>query len=356
MATMELLAEEYLWFDEYQQGNVNVVGLVFDDFIEETIDLGPEEVLTVYSDMVEETLDFAEGDFTGIHWGMVSDSITLREVFGTPLRVKQTVLNLAMTNPVAPALIANIHLDVLYGVDIYWEEVSDELQIHSSHTNAVPYYWEWIYESLDIDMTEPQPRPPIGLTLKLLVNDLVNTRHEVTQEYLFNSKCFEEFFVWERLVWGWPKLLNSELISAEAIQEIIGKMADEYIFLDDGLVQRVKIRPLIDDRFFVWDTSDRARFYVCLANETIAIADGQVSFVAGRDFDTILETFGISEAITQSAVYLRLASESLVFADISSFVHDLIVEEGIALGDVELTRWVFQVLIESGCDIADIIA
>jgi RND family efflux transporter MFP subunit len=36
-------------------------------------------------------------------------------------------------------------------------------------------------------------------------------RHSVAQEYLFNSKCFEELFVWDRVVWGWDKLVTSPL-------------------------------------------------------------------------------------------------------------------------------------------------
>ena len=52
-------------------------------------------------------------------------------------------------------------MDVLHGVDIYWEEVSSELQIHSNYVNSVPYWWEWIYESFNIEMTEPQPLPPL---------------------------------------------------------------------------------------------------------------------------------------------------------------------------------------------------
>jgi hypothetical protein len=46
----------------------------------------------------------------------------------------------------------------------------------------------------------------------------------------------------------------------------------------------------------------------------------------------------------------------LIFTDIATFAHDLIIEEGIALGDVDLARWVHNVLVELNFDIADIIA
>jgi hypothetical protein len=52
---------------------------------------------------------------------------------------------------------------------------------------------------------------------------------------------------------------------------------------------------------------------------------------------------------------VALASESLIFVDIGSYIHGLVIEEGLTLNDVQLLRWVFAVLVESGCDIGDII-
>ena len=59
MADIYLEVEDYLWFEEYQQGNVNVAGLVFDDLIEESLDLG-HEAYVVWTDQIEETIDFSE--------------------------------------------------------------------------------------------------------------------------------------------------------------------------------------------------------------------------------------------------------------------------------------------------------
>ena len=354
MADAYFEIEEYLWLSEAIQGNVNVAGLVFDDLLEEIIGLGPEEVLTVFSEELEETLDFAD-DFNPYHYVAVADAIAFSEAFGPPLRVRQSVVNIIMTSPLVAAQIANVHLDVLHGVDIYWEEVSSELQIHSTYVNAVPYYWEWIFESLDIDMTEPQPEPPITLTLYLEDNDLVNMRHEVEQEYFFNSKCFEEFFIWDGIVWGWSHLVESPLDNADAIQEIIGKVADDYLFLVDAPMPLVKVLHLVDERVFIFDAGTHEKYYLLTAADTIAIMEDEVSFRAIDIVGLVSETFGISGTATTQATFVKLATESLVFADISTFVHDLIIQEGLALGDVELTRWVFNVLIEIGCDLADII-
>lgn len=403
--------DEYLWFNEAIQGNINVAGLVFDDLIEETLDLGPEEVLTVYSDVLKDTIGLEEGDFKGIHWPAVGDSLTFSEFFGTPLRVRQTVVNVVMTNPLVPALIAHVHMDILHGVDIYWEEVSSELQCHSTYANAVPYYWEWIFESIEIDMTEPQPLPPITLALYLLQNDLVNMRHEVIQEYFFNSKCFEEFFAWDRVVWGWYHLVDSPLCSADAIEEIIGKVADEYILLGDLPEPLVKVLHIVGDRIFGFDTvtdekyylltaedsidvgdvigeifgqlvhealifqgitvngliryfsaidaihavdaSVSERYYLLLADETVEMADGVVTFPSLNM--KIEETFNAGAVAVTLGITGALASESLIFADIDSYIHGLLIEDGFALGDEELAKWVFNVLVASGCNVSDII-
>lgn len=355
MAIAYFEIEEYIWFDETIQGNVNVGGLVYDDLIEETLDLGPEEVLTVYSDVLLETLDFADDPrrVGGQHWTEIYDTIDFQERFGVPLRVRQSVLNLIMTTPVTPALIAHVHLDVLHGVDVYWEEVSDELQCHSSYANAVPYYWEWIFESIDIDMTEPQPNPPIYLRLYLSSNDLVNMRHDVVQEYLFNSMCFEELFIWDAVVWGWDKLLDESLVSTDAIQEIIGKVADDYLYLTDDQPLMLKVLHTLSDVFLAFDAVETEKYYLLVADEALVINDGEVSYIAG---DTIIEDLGLSDASASQGYFTGLATESLVFADIATFVHEIIIEEGIAIGDVELTMWVYQVLIETGFGLEEIIS
>ena len=347
--------DEYLWCNEASQGNVNVAGLVFDDLLEETLDLGPEEVLTVYSDVLEDTIALEEGDFKGIHWPVVGDAVTFKEYFGTPLRVRQTVLNLVMTNPLVPALIAHVHMDILHGVDIYWEEVASELQCHSTYVKAVPYYWEWIFESLDIDMTEPQPQPPLYLMIQPAVTDLVNMRHEIEQEYLFNSKCFEELFIWPGIVWGWDHYVTSSLVSTDAIQEIIGILADDYLYLLDEQELQLKVSHLVDDRVFIFDEGRHEKYYLLVASDTIAILDEEVSFGVVVGVDPIVEDLGINESISSQAVFMRLAVESLAFIDVPALLQGFLIEEGFEIGDVDLARWVFNVLAESGFDVADII-
>jgi hypothetical protein len=411
MANAYLEIEEYLWFTEYQQGNVNVAGLIFNDLIEESFDLC-HEAYTVWNDQIEENFNIAEA-FTPYHQAYVADTIVFIDMIGgSQTRIKQSVLNIVYTKPIMPVKVAHMHLDVVMsGSDTFQEEVSSELQIHSTYSNAVPYYWEQLFESLNIEMAEPQPYLPIYLRLYLPVSDLVNMRQDVAQEYLFTSTCREELFVWDGILRGWDHMVADSLVNTDNIQEIIGKIADDYLFLEDTPEPRILVLHIIGDKVFVFDSaeheryflltaadaidfndvvseflghliheflilqevqgsgvsrhcsaadsfnasdvSESERYYICLADDTVELADGAVTFLSLNN--TAFETFNASATAVPVGTFVGLASESLTFRDIDSYIQGITIQEGIAMGDVELTRWVFNVLVESGCDIADII-
>ena len=361
MADIYLEVEDYLWFAEYQQGNVNIAGLVFDDLIEETLGLR-HEAYVVWTDQIEETIDLLDDIDKPYHSPILNETLLLTESFsGAPIRVKQSVLNVVYTKPITPMKIAHIHLDVVVsGAARFMEEVSSELQIHSTYANAVPYYWEQVFESLDIDMTEPQPRPPYTISRKFLVTDLVNMRHAVEQEYEFNSQCFERFFIWAEATWGWDKLIAESLAGADTIQESIGKLADEYIHLGDWNVPKSYVLHILNDTVFIFDEGAQSEYEYIMMDEWgihLIASDGfGIGDALEEDAGAVVtEHLDISETVDKTLVFPKLASESLMFSDVMSLVNSLIIDEGLDLGDVELTRWVFNVLVECGCDIADIV-
>lgn len=351
MSDAYFVVEEYLWFNEYQQGNVNVAGLVFDDLIEETLELGREDVLTVFSEQIADSFEFSES-FAPLHFPVCSETFNIYEFFGTPLRVRQSVVNLIMKPPLVAAKIAAVHLDILHGIDIYWEEVSSEVMLRTTYANAVPYYWEYMYESFDIDMTEPQPEPPVFLSLKLAATDIVNMRHSVEQEYFFNSKCLERFFMWDDQIWGWSKTLVDEIKARGDVQEIIGKVAHDYMDFKDQDQHTAKTTHLLTDYFFTFDIANDEKYYLLTAGDVLDVTDNDPAWA----YDVgLVEVLSMGGLVAPNAVFGGLATESLVFADVMSFAHDVIIEEGIEMGDVELAKWTCQVLLASGFDLTDII-
>ena len=358
MSDIYLAIEDYLWFSEDIQGNVNVAGLVFDDLIEDAVDLG-HEAYVVWTDQIEETIDFAE-DFVPTHWPAVSETIDLRELFGAaPTRVRQSVLNVIYTKPMMPVRIGHIHMDVLVGSDTFIEEVSSELQCHSSYANAVPYYWDTVHESFWIDMAEPQPLPPYTITRKLAVTDLVNMRHSIVQDYEYNSQCHERLFIWADYAWGWSKLLAESLDTADAVQEIIGKMAEDHIYFGDLPAFLGETVHILNDTLFIFDASELT-IYATFSDDygiQLAAEDGfDVGDETKNDLGaTLAEVLEISETAERNLGFHRLAVESLRFADVVSAMYGMVIEEGFELGDVELALWAFNALVECGFDMADII-
>lgn len=271
MTIHELELEDYLWFVEYQQGNVNIAGLVFDDLLEDELSLD-HEVYHVWIDIIVEDLTIAE-DFNPYHLPSISENIDFSEFFGSPLRVKQTVLNVVTQDILSPALIAHVHMNVLHGPDVYWEEVSDELQCTSSYVNAVPYYWEWVYESWNMEVTDPDPEPSLYVTFNFTVTDLLVSTDTQTQDYLYNSKCDEILFLWDLYAWGWDMDALSSLICTDAIQEAIGKVAEDSLYFEDLETIIAKTNHLMDETLMAYDTSIDEKYYVLESLDTFDLSD-----------------------------------------------------------------------------------
>jgi hypothetical protein len=219
----------------------------------------------------------------------------------------------------------------------------------------------------------------------------------------------DSFFAYCDAIPAWHLVVLESLISADALKEIIGQIADEYLLLEGVPISSVKVQHILNDMVFGFDDSDveryylllaedtidfgdvlqeilgnliyeilslagvsvagllgyrsiedtinagdasvSERYYLLLADETVDMTDGEVTFLS-LDL-TAAETFNASDTAAPVASFGALASESLVFTDIDSFIQELIIEEGLDFGDVELTRWVFNVLIATGFDIAE---
>ena len=159
----------------------------------------------------------------------------------------------------------------------------------------------------------------------------------------------DSFFAYCDAIPAWNLTLLESLISADAIFTIFGCFADEYMLLEGDPVPRIKVQHILNDTVLGFDDGTYETFYLLLADEAIAITDGQSSSVV----DKVVESLGIGDEVSPKAVFIRLATESLNFTDIDTLIQELIIEEGIGLGDVELTRWVFNVLIECGFDITE---
>lgn len=354
MATAYIDVEDYLWLSEDIQGNVNVAGLVWDDLIEDAFDLA-HDAYTVWVDQIEESFDLADESDKPYHHLEVADTINLVELFGgAPTRVRQSVLNVAYTRPMMPIKIGHMHLDVIVGSDTFIEEVSSELQCHSTYANAVPYWWETIYETFDIDMTEPQPLPPITVGFSFVNNDLLVNYDEIIQDYEFTSRCDETLFIWAEYAWGWIKTVEESLDSLDEVFEIIGKVADEYVLLEDASGEQFIISHILEEYVFIFDRAFQERYWELLIEEGIGVEE---AVIWPYEAETALEdALSMSDALIQEPVFYGLATESLVFTDFTELVQELLIEDGMAIGDLALELWTVSLLLAEGFSIEEIIS
>ena len=354
MATAYIDVEDYLWFNEDIQGNVNVAGLVWDDTIEDAFDLA-HDAYTVWVDQLEEEIGIADEIDQPYHHLAVAETIDLRELFGgAPTRVRQSVLNVIYTRPMLPIKIGHVHLDVLVGPDTFMEELSSELQCHSSYANAVPYWWETIYETFDIDMTEPQPLPPISVGFSFVVNDLLVDYDEIIRDYEFTSRCEETLFIWADYAWGWIKTVEEALDSLDDAFEIIGKMADDYMLMEDADDTHAHVVQILDDVMFGFDRAFQERYWELLLEDGVGIEE---AVIWPYEAETTLEdALSISDDLTHGPVFYGLATESMALADFTELVQELLIEDGMAIGDVPLLLWTVSLLLAEGFGIEEIIS
>lgn len=110
--------EEYLLFSEKQQGNVNISGLIFDEYLYEAFDL-EQTVYRVSTELLSEEISFLEG-FSPDHICVLTDTFNFEEIkLGIPTFVNAVSLEVLHSAPVSPVDICFMQVDILHGPDTF---------------------------------------------------------------------------------------------------------------------------------------------------------------------------------------------------------------------------------------------
>ena len=287
MADFDIHVDELCMLYEYQQGTL-FNGLEYFDTVEEGLDISCPTYI-VFVDELSETMGFSES-YAPVHMLVVLEGLGLEEQFGFPSQVSATSLEVIHGQVVRPVDICYFGLEVLHGVDIFWEEVSSE--IHStSFAKGVPYHWLMLYEYFEV--------LDDGTIVKVTfseVPDRINMRHTVTQLYNFNNFVNEQLFTygWPGIAWG--KAVDENLSSLDALSEIIGLSAIDYLWNQDKTDSKWIGEHLLKSGMFSWDKNDAARGYECNADDALAINDCIVS----RFLELIMEAFATAGDISST--------------------------------------------------------
>lgn len=348
MTIFSATVEDYLFLDETVQGNVNVAGLVYESVVEDGIAC-IEAVYFRWTELVDESLSFADS-FTASHepYCYLEDPILIEERSGMPVRMKGAELNIVHSPLVAPISCCFIELDVLHGIDIFYQEVSDALHILDLSIPA-NVHDNYCYESLNIAM-ENIPEFKIYAcykVVKMATSDHLNMRHSVVQEYYFNSKAFDYFFAYDKYAWGWDKYLADNFDITLWLKGAYGRSVYESFTPKLGLLAAWTGQQELSERFMAYDQAIFEKFYAKVVEESLGLA---VSMdVDSRMMHMAIESLALGETPILEVQRFLQAVESLAITQAASvtFGHCPEVVESLDLANSpELLRVIPQVLVD----------
>ena len=343
---MEILVEDYFLCTEYMQGNVNVPGLVFDDLINEEVVFG-EECFFVFFDVVEDAFEIA-CDYFSFHLVDVDDNFHLATNMGNiPVEVYKNVLQVAYARAAAPVRVWWFGVNVVHGPDTFFEEVYSNVHCRVPFTLAVPYYWETVHESFDVEFHNIQPHPGVHKALKLQSNDFFNMRHNVWQEYYFNCRSDERLFAYDTLKWGWGHGVAEPFAIDAHAHSALGRLIDEHIRFHGGLKEAWKGEEDIKEILFAWDAAMEARGWTHLIEESTGIED-----LAAVYLDLVVQDVLMAQEMLRGPMGIPcLVPEQLRLAQRIVNTFDVQIQDSFGAADEMLHRWLASVLLDEQTNI-----
>ncbi len=346
---MDIFTEinEYIGTFEDIQGNVNVTGLVWEHDIEESVDLA-HEVNVVWVEQVEDGFAITP-TFDAQHLMLVTEDLfVFDEIGNVPVEVYQSNINVIAAREAAPVQVWWFGANVVHGADAFFEEVVSNCHMTIPYTQAVPYYFRTVYESFDIEFHNIEPLPGITLFRKIPVNDIINMRHNVWQEYYFNNLVLERIFGYDTLRWGWQHDVAEQGMLDDYIYTIVGKVVDEHIKFRTGLQAAWEGHENVRDVFFAWDTAVDIRGWTKLLDEALGASDVTTVYL-----NLLIQDILIAQAMAARVGALHnLVDEQVAIAEKLAKGFDLTITDAMDTEDTALHYWLCRALIEEQAGLA----
>ena len=365
---MEIFDEisEYVGLFEDLQGNVNTEGLVFEDDVDETFGLD-HEIYTIWVDQIDDGFGIAE-DYNPYHHMEILEGFTILEVVGNiPLEVYHSNINVVHSREAAPVKVWWFGVNVVHGPDVFFEEVYSNLHERVTYTQAVPYYYEHIYESLDLIWENIQPHPGVHKALKLIATDFVNMRHELFQQYYFNNLSTEQFFTYDTAGIGWIHKIEDGFEINSSVMRYIGFAIVDYLFTQTDAFGHWKGSQVLTSNLFAYDRGEIIEGFTEAILEELTIADSawgiflesilesldvadDLPGLVGKTSLLLSESIQVTEAAGIVAQAMLLIQEIIQGTDtpLAVFVRDYVeaVEDGFGLDVAAVANHILDKLIE----------
>jgi len=325
--------EEYLWYATYLQGNVNVAGLVFDDLLYEYMTL-EDVVYTVNVDLVESGFGLEES-FSPDHLMFIDETIDFTEVFGFPSRVRQVAINVLHEPIVSPVELCHMQVDIVQGVDVFWDAVSDGLHFPTESdefTTIGLLYYGNCFESLGICFEVAEGTPGVWKAVYPYAEDIINSMHEIEALWYFNNLSDEQLFTYDSPLFGWQHNVLDGFVITDNVRRYLGFKIIEYLFLKEGNISGWKGFETLIESLFAWDLSNGAHGWEEEALESINLNDdsiapfmeklleelsltGDQGQTVGKATLTAIEAFKFLDTVKAISTVVSMVSESLDLSD-----------------------------------------
>lgn len=330
MALYNDLIEEHVGLWEDMQGNVNVAGLVYEHTLVDTL-FTDDPVYLVWVDQVDDGFDLAP-DYTPSHepYTSISDGFMVLEGVGVPAEVYGSEIKVVHAREVGPLQVWWMGFNMVHGPDTFFEEVVSNCHMVGTQVQAVPYYWMNVYESFDLEFHNIAPLPGITLSRDMMVDDLLNMRHEINFDYLFVASAYDNLFVIEHNIWGWKKDLDEDLDFSDASNDILGLNIWDYYYPQIEGTEQVKAKDLAHTEIFTWDVADQGQTYREQLAATIEMVDA-----ANVGLHLLLTSplSVLASAGATAEVFSLQASDGFKVKDMAAPCWELAVAESLSVAD-----------------------
>ena len=319
--------EEYLWWQLYMQGNVNVPGLVFEDLLYEYMNF--EDVgYTVNVDLVESGFNLEES-FDPLHLMMMEETLDFSEIFGFPSRIKQVAINVLHEPIVSPVELCHMQVDIVQGVDIFWDEVSDGLHFPTESddvTKVAKWFYGWCYESLDLNFEMAEGTPGVWKAVFPYAEDNINSRHEIEALWHFNNLAEEQLFTYDSPGIGWQQDLVDGFVITDNVRKYLGFKAMDHLFMKEENTSKWIGSKALVDGWFLWDTAKGVNGWEEEAIEALILNDKVISPL----LEKLLEDIVLSESPDQTtgkttltvAEELKIKETAQLISSVAALVSD----------------------------------
>lgn len=308
---METFAEvaEYVGLYETTQGNINTAGLVWEHIVDDGIDLS-QDVYFLWVEEIQDLFDIQPA-FNPFHILDLTEEFTINDVVGNiPLEVYSANLNVIHRREAAPVKVWWFGVNVIHGPDTYFEEVYSNAHMRTTYTQAVPYHFRHIYESINFEFHNIQPHPGIIKLLSLESRDRVNFRHSVEQQYYFNNYSKDQLFTYDDVVWGWGHDVKDAFDFMDYAVRQLGFTISDHYFPEDSSEASIKGGLPINEKLFAWDKSVIANMWPQAIDEDIDWSDHASAPIIAK----LMESIGISAEVSKTNWINQLSVEDKIKA------------------------------------------